>query len=149
MPSGSSSSSHVLILLYSNFNMLRSSLCACMGVTPHLTRDAKQKDRWHPVLPAHAGTAVHLVSSESRTPEAATQPQWQRQRCRGELLPSASPMAAQTSSHFKRQSLGRAKASAWLHLTVWKGTRGPESWKGQLNCTRSLQWSCEQKLIKV
>lgn len=46
-----------------------------MGVTLHLARDAKEKDRRHRVLPAHAGTTVHLVSSESRTLEAATQPQ--------------------------------------------------------------------------
>lgn len=41
-----------------------------MGITLHLTRDAKEKGLWHPVLPAHAGSAVRLVSLGSRFPAA-------------------------------------------------------------------------------
>lgn len=74
------------------------------------------------------------------SPGAAAQP------CpRGALLPAQ----AQTPSRLKRQSLARAKASRWLSLAVWKGTEGLESCKEQLKRTRSPQWRCGQKLIKV
>lgn len=120
--------------LYSSFNArcTAPSLLA-MGVPAHLTRGAKKRYCWHPTPRACTGSSVHLVSQEHGTPEAAARPQGQPHGSTNTL----------TVWEAKPQ-----KGKSFL-FAIWKGTRGPKSWKGQLNRTRGQQWCCGQKLIKI